>query len=106
MKKNFNDTYPVEIQSKVKKNLVWIVILSICMMFAGFTSAYIVSMGDSFWVKVDIPKAFFVSTALIILSSIVLFFANKAAKDKRISRARILVVVTLLLGIGFGVFQF
>lgn len=106
MKKNFDDTYPVEIQSKVKRNLVWVVVLSICMMFAGFTSAYIVSMGDSFWVKVDIPPAFFVSTALIVLSSIVLIFANKAAKNQQVFRARILIVATLLLGIGFGIFQF
>src|SRR5690554_156343 len=106
MKKNFDDSYPVEIQAKVKKNLVWIVLFRSCMMFAGFTSAYIVSMGDSFWVKVDIPQAFFVSTALIVLSSIVLVFANKSAKSGNISRARMLIVATLLLGIGFGTFQF
>ncbi|HZH86033.1 MAG TPA: hypothetical protein VFD77_01870 [Brumimicrobium sp.] len=106
MKKNFDDSYPVEIQAKVKRNLVWVVIMSICMMFAGFTSAYLVSMGDSFWVKVDIPPAFFVSTALIILSSLVLFFANKAAKSGNISRARMFIVLTLLLGVGFGAFQF
>ncbi|PKR79676.1 hypothetical protein CW751_14000 [Brumimicrobium salinarum] len=106
MKKNFDDSYPIEVQTKVKRNLVWVVLLSISMMFAGFTSAYIVSMGDSFWVKVDIPTAFFISTAIIILSSIVLFLANKAAKASDVKKARAFIVVTLLLGIGFGVFQF
>src|SRR5690554_2073268 len=106
MKKNFDDSYPVEVQTKVKRNLVWVLIMSICMMFAGFTSAYIVSMGDSFWVKVDIPKAFFVSTVIIILSSVVLTFANRAAKAGNVKRARSLIVATLLLGIGFAGFQF
>jgi cytochrome c oxidase subunit 3 len=106
MKKNFDDSYPVEVQAKVKRNLVWVVVLSISMMFAGFTSAYIVSMGDSFWVKVDIPKAFFISTAIIALSSIVLVLANKAAKTGNVKRARLLIVVTLFLGIGFAGFQF
>jgi cytochrome c oxidase subunit 3 len=105
MRKNFDDSYPRDVQAKVKKNLVWIVCVSISMMFAGFTSAYIVSMGDSFWVKVDLPTAFFISTAIIILSSIVLFGATKAAKAGNVSRARLLVVVTLVLGIGFAVFQ-
>ncbi|RYM33824.1 hypothetical protein ERX46_07615 [Brumimicrobium glaciale] len=106
MKRNFDDSYPREVQAKAKKNLVWIVCVSISMMFAGLTSAYIVSMGDSFWVKVDLPKAFFVSTAIIILSSIVLIGATRAAKAGNVSRARLMVVTTLLLGIGFGVFQF
>nr|WP_299207030.1 cytochrome c oxidase subunit 3 [uncultured Brumimicrobium sp.] len=106
MKKNFDDSYPVEVQTKVKRNLVWVVILSITMMFAGFTSAYIVSMGDSFWVKVDIPREFFISTAIIVLSSLVLFLAHKAAKSNQLKKARMLIVATLLLGIGFGTFQF
>src|SRR5690554_4139064 len=106
MKKNFDDSYPREVQAKVKRNLVWIVCVSISMMFAGFTSAYIVSMGGSFWVKVDLPTAFFISTALIVLSSIVLFGSTKAAKAGNVSRARMLVILTLMLGIGFGFFQF
>ncbi|WP_107038957.1 cytochrome c oxidase subunit 3 [Brumimicrobium mesophilum] len=106
MKKNFDDSYPKDVQAKVKKNLVWIVCVSISMMFAGFTSAYIVSMGDSFWVKVDLPTAFYISTAFIAISSLVLFGAVKAAKSGNVSRARLMVVTTLFLGIGFGVFQF
>src|SRR5690554_7580536 len=88
MKKNFDDSYPVEVQTKVKRNLVWVVILSITMMFAGFTSAYIVSMGDSFWVKVDIPKEFFISTAIIVLSSLVLFLAHKARSEEHTSELK------------------
>ncbi|RFC55628.1 cytochrome c oxidase subunit 3 family protein [Brumimicrobium aurantiacum] len=106
MKKNFDDSYPKEVQAKAKRNLVWIVCVSISMMFAGFTSAYIVSMGDSFWVKVDLPPAFFISTALIVLSSIVLVAANRFAKAGNLKKAKLFIIATLFLGIGFGIFQF
>ena len=106
MKNNFDDSYPREVQAKVKRSLVWIICVSISMMFAGFTSAYIVSMGGSFWVKVDLPNSFYISTALIVLSSVMLFGATRAAKLGDVSRARIMVIMTLFLGIGFGLFQF
>jgi len=106
MKDKFEDSYPPEVQEKSKKNLVWVTVFSIVMLFAGFTSAYIVSMGGSFWVKVALPTAFYISTAVIIVSSLTLYLATKAAKNKNISIARGFVLVTLLLGILFGVLQF
>lgn len=106
MKDKFDNSYPPEVQEKTKKNLVWVTVFSILMLFAGFTSAYIVSMGGSFWVKVALPTAFYVSTAAIVVSSLTLYFATKAAKNKNVSIARGFVLVTLLLGILFGVLQF
>ena len=106
MKEKFTDSYPLKVQEKVKKQLSWIIVLSICMMFAGFTSAYIVSMGDSFWIKVNLPIGFYISTAIIIVSSITLFIATRAIKAKRVSFARSFLIITLLLGIGFGVSQY
>lgn len=106
MKDKFDNSYPPEVQEKAKKNLVWVTVFSITMLFAGFTSAYIVSMGGSFWVKVALPNAFYISTAVIVVSSITLVMATRAAKNKNVSLARGLVLVTLLLGILFGVLQF
>jgi cytochrome c oxidase subunit 3 len=106
MKDKFDNSYPPEVQEKAKKNLVWVTVFSILMLFAGFTSAYIVSMGGSFWVKIALPTAFYISTAVIVASSITLFLATKAAKNKNVSIARGFVLVTLLLGILFGVLQF
>ena len=68
------------------------------MVFAGFTSAYIVSMGDTFWVKYPLPKAFWISTITIILSSLFYVLAIKAAKTgsillKNNSRSFILIYV-------------
>lgn len=106
MKDKFQESYSPEVQEKTKKNLVWIIVFSITMMFAGFTSAYIVSMGDNFWVKVGLPTPFYVSTVLIIVSSITLILATKAAKQNQQGKVKLFVVLTLILGILFGVFQF
>ena len=48
------DKDPV-INEKMKKNLVYVSIFSIIMFFAGLSSAYIVLMGDSIWVKAAMP---------------------------------------------------
>lgn len=106
MRKHFEDAYPVEVQGKARRNMVWLLIFSICMMFAGFTSAYIVSMGNSFWVKVNLPTAFFVSTVLILISSLTMHFAVKAIKAGDLSKGKLFMWLTLGLGIGFGVSQY
>lgn len=106
MKNEFKESYPPEVREKVRKNIIWFLVISISMMFAGFTSAYIVSMGDSFWVKFSLPTPFYISTTLIIISSIILILANKAVKKGNLKRARIFIIGTLIFGIGFAVFQF
>lgn len=105
MRNDFQDNNQVQIE-KAKKNLVYVGIFSIVMLFAGFTSAYIVSMGDSFWLKFPLPNAFYISTAVIILSSIVLQVSISVAKKGNMSLAKILIVSTFLLGAGFVYMQF
>ena len=106
MKQSFDEELDPVIREKMKKNLVYIGMFSVVMLFAGFTSAYIVSMGDSFWVKYDFPPAFYVSTILIILSSLVLEFGIRKGKAGNSKLAQIGVLLTLILGIGFAYFQF
>lgn len=89
-----------------KKNLVYVGILSIVMLFAAFTSAYIVSMGDSFWLKFPLPTSFWISTVLIILSSVFLHFGVKSAVKGEVSKLKMMISVTLILGVGFVYFQF
>ena len=91
---------------KAKKNLVYVGIMSVIMLFAGFSSAYIVSMGDSFWLKFPLPSAFWVSTAIIIVSSIAIQMAVLFAKRGNASALKAMVAITFILGIGFVYFQF
>jgi cytochrome c oxidase subunit 3 len=105
MKKDAYRGLSPEIKEKAKKNLVYVGIFSVIMLFAGFTSAYIVSMGDAFWLKYPLPSAFYVSTAVIALSSLCIYLGIRAIKQNNQAMLRLFVSLTLLLGIGFVYFQ-
>jgi|UniRef100_UPI00404A501F cytochrome c oxidase subunit III len=106
MKQDFANDLTPEVREKMKKNTVYISVFSISMIFAGLTSAYIVSMGDSFWVKYDFPPAFYISTAFILLSSFVFIIGvKKARKENNPGLLKIIVPSTFVLGVLFAVFQ-
>jgi cytochrome c oxidase subunit III len=91
---------------KAKKNLVYVGIFSVVMLFAGLTSAYIVSMGASFWLKASLPSEFWISTLLIVFSSIGIQIAVNAAQKRNKRKLRTGLIATFLLGIGFVYFQY
>lgn len=91
---------------KSKKNLVYLGMFSVFMLFAGFTSAYIVSMGDNFWIKAPLPPAFWISTVIIIASSVAIQLAVVFNKKGNMQALKGLIVLTFLLGLGFVYFQF
>jgi cytochrome c oxidase subunit 3 len=93
-------------QNKAKKNLVYIGMFSVVMFFAGLTSAYIVSMGDSFWVKTELPQAFWISTVIIILSSVAFQIAVRSSRKGNSKGLKLGVLVTFILGLMFIYFQF
>jgi len=95
-----------KLKIKAYKQMLWISMLSMSMMFAGLTSAYLVSRSREDWVAFDLPKAFYISTILILLSSIVFYFAQKAMQKNKIKQTSILLLIVLVLGVGFVVFQF
>jgi len=88
-----------------QKFAMWIAIASIAMMFAGFTSGYMVRKAQDNWRFFHMPVIFWVSTACIILSSVTLVMGVKAFKERRMQQYRTLVTSTLLLGVLFGVCQ-
>jgi cytochrome c oxidase subunit 3 len=87
------------------KFLLWVAMGSIVMMFAGFTSAYIVKRNQTNWQGFELPKVFWFSTAVIILSSIVMLFCVRAFKDRQMSRYRSLLLLVGLMGVAFVVLQ-
>ncbi|MCG1034956.1 cytochrome c oxidase subunit 3 [Polaribacter sargassicola] len=88
-------------KKKSAKPMLWVSMISMTMFFAGLTSAYVISMKRDDWVSFDLPSAFYVSTFLIIASSIALFLSQKFLKNNKRQLSLILLVVTFLLGIGF-----
>lgn len=87
------------------KFTLWVAIGSILMMFAGLTSAFIVKSNQTNWVPVVIPKVFWISTAVIIISSLTMQIALRSFKQREMSQYRTLIAVTLLLGVAFIVLQ-
>jgi cytochrome c oxidase subunit 3 len=87
------------------KFALWVAMASILMMFAGFTSAYIVKRSDSNWLEFSLPPVFAVSTAVILLSSLTLYLAARSFRARNMTRYRILVSITAALGVLFVILQ-
>mgnify|MGYP000858663914 CR=1 FL=1 len=87
------------------KFAMWLGIGSIIMMFAGLTSAYIVKQSQAEWTTVVVPKIFYYSTAVMLVSSLTMQMALKAFKERNMSQYRLLISVTALLGFGFIAMQ-
>jgi len=95
----------IHIKEKSKTALLWLGIVSITMLFAAFTSAYIVSMGSKNWLEFELPFAFLKSTAAIVLSSITMVLAVFFGKKGAHKNSLVFLVCTLFLGIVFSFFQ-
>jgi cytochrome c oxidase subunit 3 len=88
-------------KKKSAKPMLWVSMISMVMFFAGLTSAYVISMKRDDWVSFNLPDAFFISTILIVASSITLILSQYFLKKNNRVLSLLLVVVTLFLGIGF-----
>ncbi len=94
------------IREKVGKPLIWVAMVSMVMVFAGLTSAYVVRMEKGDWLQFDLPQLFYVSTAVIILSSVTMNWVLSSAKKNDFKNMKIASSITLLLGFAFIVCQF
>lgn len=84
-----------------KKFVLWLLIVASIMLFAGFTSAYIVRRGEGNWEVFNLPSLFQLNTLFIVLSSVALQLAYSAVNKGNVSRMRALLLTTLLLGVAF-----
>lgn len=92
---------------RAKKMMLWFGIISMAMMFAGLTSAYVVSKNRPDWISdLQLPDSFYWSTIAIVLSSITIFLAEKAVKKDNRSAATGFLWATLGLAAIFIFFQF
>ena len=81
--------------------------ISICMIFAGLTSSYVVSNSRPDWLKdFVLPSAFVISTVAMLVSSFTFYLALQATKKDNRSMATTFLLLTLALGIAFIVLQF
>src|ERR1700761_6983540 len=89
-----------------KKFNMWIFIFTSFMLFAAFTSGFIVySGGKKHAINVILPQTLMYSTVVILLSSVTLFLASRAAKSLSFSKQKLFLWFTLALGIAFFALQ-
>jgi cytochrome c oxidase subunit 3 len=92
---------------RAKKMMLWFGMGSMIMMFAGLTSAYVVSKNRPDWgTDFQLPDAMYWSTLVIIVSSITIFLAKKSISANKRSNANAFLLATLVLGITFMALQF
>jgi cytochrome c oxidase subunit III len=89
------------------KLLLLVAMVSMIMVFAGLTSAFVVSKSRGDWLKdFQLPTAFFWSTAVIIISSLTFHLSKVAIRKDDRKSTTLWLMVTLALGILFVILQF
>ena len=85
---------------------VWAALASILMLFVALTSAYIVrSASSTDWHPVAMPKVLWLSTGLLIVSSLTIEIARRSLKQNRNQVYTRWLINTVALGAGFVVSQ-
>jgi cytochrome c oxidase subunit 3 len=88
------------------KLILGFAMVSMTMMFAGLTSAWVVSKSRKDWLKdFEMPTAFFISTAIIICCSITFYLAKRAIRRNDHGTVTAMLLATLVLGSLFAYFQ-
>ena len=89
------------------KLILLFAMVSMTMMFAGLTSAFVVSKSRTDWLKdFQLPPAFYYSTLAIIACSVTFHLAKIAIKKNNQRKTTIFLLTTLVLGILFVILQF
>ncbi len=88
------------------KFILWLFLVSIIMLFASQTSAYLVRRAEGNWLEFDMPKIFWYSSAVLLVSSLSMQWAYFAAKKDDFKTLKIAISVTFALGLAFLWMQF
>ena len=80
---------------------LWIALAAIFMMFAAMIASYIMLSSGDKWPTVAMPRMLWLSTGLIIISSLTFEAARRSLKRGSNSRYNRWLLLTLVLGLGF-----
>ena len=89
-----------------KKFILWLFIVSIVMLFASQTSAYLVRRAEGNWLEFEVPVVFWYSTVVLFVSSVTMHISYLAAKKDNFTLLKTAISVTFALGLAFLVMQF
>lgn len=85
---------------------LWIGMASLTMLFAALTSAYIVRYEAGNWTEFQIPRAFFISAVLLLVSSGTIWWAVKSFKTGNLANYRLALSLTFTLSLAFCASQY
>lgn len=85
---------------------MWVALASILMLFVSLTSAYILRQSKGLseahdWFPLRMPRVLWLTTAMLLVSSITIEMARRALRRSRYGWFRLLISLTTLLGLGF-----
>lgn len=83
------------------KFAMWLFIVTIGMLFAAWTSAYLVKRAEPGWSEVQIPSIFWINTTIILTSSVTMFWAQRAARRDSLETVKLALGITTILGVAF-----
>ncbi len=96
----------LQLKRRAQKNLLWLGIFSIIMLFSGLVSAYIIRAQGGNWLKFQLPDTFYFSTVIILVSSLTMYLAQVNIQKNERKKTSVFLVITFLLGIVFSISQF
>ena len=88
-----------------KKFALWLFMVTVVMIFAALTSAYIVRQAEGNWLEYELPEIFWTTSIIVVLSSISLQWSYLSAKKDNFTSLRIGMILTVILGVAFLVGQ-
>lgn len=80
---------------------MWMFLGTVTMLFAAFTSAYIIRGASADWRTIDLPAILWLNTVVILASSATLELARRSARSERWKEARTWMFITLIFGLAF-----
>jgi cytochrome c oxidase subunit 3 len=96
-----------ERKAKSYKMLLWFGMMSVVMIFAGLTSAFVISKSRPDWISdLAVPKAFVISTVVLLISSVTFHLAKLSIKKDDRNKTTLFLTVTLGLALAFVWLQF
>ncbi|MEZ5367482.1 MAG: cytochrome c oxidase subunit 3 [Bryobacterales bacterium] len=84
---------------------VWVGIAGIVMFFAAISSAMVVRRIGDDWLALDLPAVLYLSTAILLFSSVALEIARRQLRNGTLDKLRTWTFATLVLGLAFLVAQ-
>lgn len=88
------------------KFITWLFIITIVMLFASQTSAYLVRRAEGNWVEFEIPTIFWTSSVVLLISSFFMHLAYLSARKDLFQKLKLSISIAFGLGVVFLIMQY